>query len=162
MFNIYERTFGNNVVKVTAINKANHAYSISNLYTSLPQGDYKDVLNYLLDGNNLSVKQNGVVESFQLQPKAVAVWKFLKPTKEALIGHVGPMKGQPGNTIYISGEGFGKQKGSVIVGSKSAEILNWSNTNIKIKIPEIDSGVYDILLKTAHGHKVTLIKTLRF
>lgn len=154
---IYERTFGNKVV-VTAINKANHAYSISNLYTSLPQGDYKDVLNYLLDGNNLSVKQNGVVESFQLQPKAVAVWEFSKPTKEALIGHVGRMKGQPGNTIYISGEGFGKQKGSVIVGSKSAEILNWSNTNIKIKIPEIDSGVYDILLKTAHGSQSNVYK----
>nr|AEL33336.1 cyclodextrin glucanotransferase precursor [Bacillus sp. 20RF] len=146
---IYERKFGNNIV-LTAVNSGNTSYSISNLNTSLPQGQYTDELHQLLDGNTITVNQNGSVNSFNLSPNGVSVWQFTEETTSPLIGHVGPMMGKAGNTITINGEGFGDNEGNVLFNSSSSEVISWSNSKIEIKVPNVTAGHYDITVVSAN------------
>lgn len=145
---IYERKFGNNIV-VTAVNRGDTNYTINNLNTSLPQGQYTDELNHLLNGNTITVNQNGSVNSFNLDPRGVSVWQFTEDTTSPLIGHVGPMMGKSGNTITINGEGFGSNEGTVLFNSSSAEVISWSNSKIEIKVPDVPAGQYDITVVSA-------------
>lgn len=144
---IYERKFGSNVV-MTAVNRGHSNYSINNLNTNLPEGNYKDELNFILDGNIIKVGADGSVDSFSINPRSVSVWQYTEESNSPLIGHVGPMVGKAGNTVTINGEGFGTAEGVVQFGSSTAEILSWSDTEIEILLPNIDSGKYDITVKT--------------
>lgn len=148
---IYERKFGNNVV-VTAVNRGHESYNITNLNTSLPEGGYNDELNTLLDGNNITVSSNGSVDSFNLSPRAVSVWQYTESSTTPLIGHVGPMVGKAGNTVTINGEGFGAEEGTVQLGSSTVEIQSWSDTEIKILLPNINPGKHDITVYTANNN----------
>ncbi|MFD2924741.1 alpha-amylase family glycosyl hydrolase [Halobacillus naozhouensis] len=147
---IYERQFGNNIV-LTAVNSGTSPQNITNLSTALPGGTYRDELNHILDGNSISVTQDGSVESFQLSPKGVAVWQFNGPSTTPMIGHVGPMTGKAGNPITISGEGFGSSEGTVQFGSTNASILSWSETEIQVRVPDVTAGKYDITVSNAKG-----------
>ncbi|MFS0786683.1 alpha-amylase family glycosyl hydrolase [Shouchella sp. 1P09AA] len=149
---IYERTFGNHVV-LTAVNSSSKSYSINSLNTSLPQGNYADELQQRLDGHAISVQANGSVNAFQLRPNSVSVWQVTKPQSSPLIGHVGPMMGKAGNTITISGEGFGDKKGSVLFGSSPSEVVSWSNTKIEAKIPNVTAGHFDLSVVSATNVK---------
>lgn len=149
---IYERTFGNSVV-VTAVNRGYTSHTISNLNTSLPRGNYEDELNFLLDGNTISVSTNGSVDSFTLAPRAVSVWQYQEDSSSPLIGHVGPMMGKAGNIVTITGEGFGDAEGIVKLGHTAAEIQFWSDTKIKIILPDINPGKYEITVYNANNHK---------
>lgn len=147
---IYERKFGDSVV-VTAINKGTSDYPISNLFTTLPAGQYQDVMNNILDGNEISVNSTGAVNTFTLSAKSAAVWEYTKEETKPLIGHVGPMEGSPGNLITVNGEGFGSETGKLKIGTANVLIESWSNEEIKFKVPDIASGNYDISLNTADG-----------
>nr|O30565.1 RecName: Full=Cyclomaltodextrin glucanotransferase; AltName: Full=Cyclodextrin-glycosyltransferase; Short=CGTase; Flags: Precursor [Brevibacillus brevis]AAB65420.1 cyclodextrin glycosyltransferase [Brevibacillus brevis] len=149
---IYERKFGNSIV-LTAVNSSNRNQTISNLNTSLPQGNYTDELQQLLDGNTITVNANGSANSPQLQANSVAVWQVTKESTSPLIGHVGPMIGKTGNTVTVSGEGFGDKKGSVLFGSTSAEIVSWSNTEIQVKVPNVTAGHYNLSVVNATNTK---------
>ncbi|UTR08279.1 alpha-amylase family glycosyl hydrolase [Alkalihalobacillus sp. LMS6] len=149
---IYERTFGNHVV-LTAVNSSSKNYSINSLNTSLPQGNYADELQQRLDGHSISVQANGSVNAFQLRPNSVSVWQVTKPISSPLIGHVGPMMGKSGNTVTISGEGFGDKKGSVLFGSSSSEVVSWSNTKIEVKVPNVTAGYVDLSVVSATNKK---------
>ncbi len=146
---IYERQFGNNIV-LTAVNSGDSPQNITNLKTSLPEGTYSDELDQILDGNAISVNQDGAVDSFQLSPKSVAVWQFKDPSATPIIGHVGPMTGKARNTITVSGEGFGSSEGSVQFGSTNADILSWSDTEIKVSVPDVTAGKYPITVTSAN------------
>ncbi len=149
---IYERTFGNSIV-LTAVNSSNSNQTITNLNTSLPQGNYTDELQQRLDGNTITVNANGAVNSFQLRANSVAVWQVSNPSTSPLIGQVGPMMGKAGNTITVSGEGFGDERGSVLFDSTSSEIISWSNTKISVKVPNVAGGYYDLSVVTAANIK---------
>lgn len=144
---IFERKFGNNVV-VTAINSGNTSYPITNLQTSLPSGTYSDVLDSLLNGSDIHVNQNGSVTTFELQPNEVAVWEYTSSTGNVEVGHVGPMVGQPGNEITISGQNFGTSEGIVLFGDNQATIKSWNDTDIVVNVPGVEAGYYDIKIIT--------------
>ncbi|MBN6206154.1 IPT/TIG domain-containing protein [Ralstonia pickettii] len=149
---IYERKFGNNVV-VTAVNRGQSSYNITNLRASLPEGSYNDVLNSLLDGNNITVNSNGLVESFTLNPRAVSVWEYTEESASPIIGHVGPMLGKAGNAITITGEGFGTEAGTVQLGSSVAKIQYWSNTKIEIIVPDVSPGKHGVTVIGANSNE---------
>ena len=145
---IYERKFGNSVV-LTAVNSSDRSYTINNLNTSLPQGQYPDELQQLLDGNNITVNANGSVNSFQLNANGVSVWQVTEENTSPQIGHVGPMMGKAGNTVTITGEGFGDDEGAVLFDSSSSEVISWSDTKIEINVPNVTAGHYDITVVSA-------------
>ncbi|WP_353625605.1 alpha-amylase family glycosyl hydrolase [Bacillus sp. JCM 19041] len=82
---IYERKFGNSVV-LTAVNSSDRSYTINNLNTSLPQGQYPDELQQLLAGDTITVNANGSVNSFQLSANGVSVWQVTEENTSPLIG----------------------------------------------------------------------------
>ncbi|WP_231514823.1 alpha-amylase family glycosyl hydrolase [Oceanobacillus salinisoli] len=143
---IYEREFGDNVV-VTAINRGHSNYSITNLSTSLPAGIYEDELDSILSGNNITVNTDGFVDSFTLNARGVAIWQYSKKSTTPIIGHVGPMDGIAENTITINGEGFGGIKGTVQFNSANAAVQSRSDTEIKVEVPSVPAGKYDITVK---------------
>lgn len=145
---IYERKFGNSAV-LTAVNSSDRSYTINNLNTSLPQGQYPDELQQLLDGNNITVNANGSVNSFQLNANGVSVWQVTEENTSPQIGHVGPMMGKAGNTVTITGEGFGDDEGAVLFDSSSSEVISWSDTKIEINVPNVTAGHYDITVVSA-------------
>lgn len=137
---IYERKFYNDVALV-AINKSTTAsYNITGLNTSLPAGTYGDVLTGLLDGGSITVTSgtggNNPVNSFTLGSNDAAVWSYLSSNLSTpQVGNISPTMGRSGNAVAITGRGFGTTTGSVSVGSTSATISYWSNTEVNFTVP---------------------------
>ncbi|WP_207717322.1 alpha-amylase family glycosyl hydrolase [Anaerosporobacter faecicola] len=148
---IYERQFGNNVV-VTAVNRnQSRSTSISGLNTNLPQGTYNDVLNGTLGGGSITVSRTGAVNTFTLGAGQSAVWQYTATSSSPLIGNVDPMMGIAGDTITITGRGFGSSAGSVKFGTNAATVLSWTDSLIKVAVPSIAAGKYPIKVTSAAG-----------
>jgi glycosidase len=151
---IYEREFDGNVV-LTAVNRnEGAACSVSGLRTDLPAGSYNDVMGGLLGGNSISVSSSGAVPAFTLGAGASAVWQYTKPQVSApQIGNVDPMIGIAGNTVTISGRGFGSTAGNVTFGMKQAQVRTWNDSCITVAVPSVTPGIYSIQVTTADGAK---------
>ncbi|MCR5677585.1 MAG: IPT/TIG domain-containing protein [Agathobacter sp.] len=148
---IYERTCGNDVV-VTAINRnENASYRINGLYTGLPAGSYGDKLDGIMGGETIQVSGSGAVSSFTLGGGECAVWTYTANSHAATIGNVDPGMGAPGNTIAISGRGFGNTAGTVTFGRTQAQVIDWSDSEIDVQIPSVAGGEYTITVNTAGG-----------
>ncbi|WP_353625589.1 carbohydrate-binding module family 20 domain-containing protein [Bacillus sp. JCM 19041] len=59
------------------------------------------------------------------------------------------MMGKAGNTVTITGEGFGDNEGTVLFDSSSSEVISWSDTKIEIIVPNVKAGHYDITVVSA-------------
>jgi glycosidase len=149
---IYERQFGNNVV-LTAVNRnQNSSTSITGLNTSLPQGTYSDVLQGTLGGGNITVSSTGAVNTFTLGAGQSAVWQYTADSSSTpIIGNVDPMMGIAGNTITITGRGFGSVQGSVSFGTNNAQVISWSDSEIQVVVPSVAAGKYPITVTSASG-----------
>ncbi len=141
---IYERAFGQHIVLVAINRSTTDNYNISGLVTSLPPSFYGDVLGGTLQGNGIAVDATGAVTPFQLSAGEVGVWHTTGDESSPNIGHVGPMLGRPGQAITIDGAGFGYSQGQVFIGSTPANITSWSDSQIKIDLPQVAAGKYDI------------------
>jgi glycosidase len=150
---IFERQFGNNVALV-AINRdlANGA-SISGLATNLPAATYTDVLAGIgMGGNSIVVGSGGAVNNFTLGAGAVAIWQVTPAITTPKMAHVGPAMAYPGKTITIDGRGFGTTAGSVTFGAtkvSGAGIVSWEDTQLKVVVPSVAPGRYDVSVTTA-------------
>jgi glycosidase len=129
---IYEREFFGSVVLVAMNKSETGAVPVSGLFTSLPAGDYADVLGGQLGGKRLTVTPGEVAA----HPEA---------------GSIGPHVGQAGVQITMAGDGFGSTPGSVLFGATAAPILSWSNTSVTFKAPEVKPGHYDVQLRANSG-----------
>lgn len=149
---IYERQFGDNVV-LTAINRnQNQSYNISGLYTDLKVGVYADELNGILNGNSISVSDGGAVSDFTLGAGASAVWEFSTSTSSSVnIGDIDPGMGISGNEVVITGEGFGITEGTVVFDTTEAAIVEWSDTCIRVIVPDVNAGEHTITVTDATG-----------
>lgn len=150
---IYERKFGSNVV-LTAVNKGSQNYHISGLYTSLPSGSYDSVLSFLTRNTKINVDGQGKAADFWLKANEVNVWEFQSHDNEVEIGDVDPSIGITGNVLTISGTGFGNQVGQVLFDDKSAEIIEWNDEVIKLKVAQTTPGLHDVIVKTNAGKTV--------
>ena len=149
---IYERQFGDNVV-VTAVNRSQDTgYTIANLNTNLPKGIYTDVMSGILGGDKITVSPDGSVDTFVLGAGQSAVWQYNATNYDKpLIGNVDPMMGIAGNPVTITGRGFGKTQGKVKFDIENAKIVSWTDTQIKIVIPDVNAGKYDITVAKNNG-----------
>ncbi|XMB29067.1 alpha-amylase family glycosyl hydrolase [Paenibacillus sp. BR2-3] len=149
---IYERKFGNNVGLVAINRNTSTEYNISGLVTALPGGTYSDVVTGLLNGNSISVSSTGAVTNFNLGAGEVGVWQYTAAAIAPVVGHVGPMMGVAGKEITIDGRGFGATKGTVYFGATSVTgtgITAWEDSQIKVKIPAVAAGMYDVKIRTS-------------
>lgn len=148
---VYERTFGSSVV-LTAVNRNTaRGYDISGAGTSLPDGRYADVLSNLLGGGEITVG-NGNIGSYYLGAGQAAVWQYTATSEDnPEIGNVGPLMGIVGNKVTITGVGFGKTEGIVRFGATEAQVVSWSDGMIRVSIPEISAGYYNVEVVTASG-----------
>lgn len=148
---IYERQFGNDVV-LTAVNRnENVSYDISGLFTDLPAGTYNDALDGILNGESINVSSTGAVTNFTLDGGECAVWTYSTQDQATNIGNVDPGMGVSGNTISISGRGFGETQGTVYFGKTAATVLDWSDSLIEVQIPNVSGGEYTIKVNSATG-----------
>lgn len=146
---IMERTFGNSTT-VVALNRSGTTYPITGLKTSLPEGTYADVLSGRHAGESISVGKSGDVTTFDLGPSEIGVWSFTDKSTAPVIGAVGNMVAKPGDTITIDGEGFGTATGTVTVLGKQATVSCWSESQIKVSVPEGVAGEGTVAV-TANG-----------
>lgn len=151
---VYERTFGNSVV-YTAVNRSSWAgYDITGALTNLPNGVYGDVLQNIC-GGNLTVS-NGRIGNYYLGAGQCAVWEYTAANENAPeIGNIDPLMGVKDNIVTITGRGFGSEIGSVNFGVTEAEIVSWSNSCIKLKVPNVVAGYYGIEVVTNSGLSVS-------
>lgn len=148
---VYERTFGNSVVYVAVNRNTSAGYNITGALTSLPDGTYSDVLQNICGGGTLTVN-NGAIGSYYLGAGQCAVWQYTASSDGSpIIGNIDPLIGVTGNTVTISGRGFGNTVGSVKFGTTSATITSWSDSCIKFIIPSVSAGYYNIKVTTSSG-----------
>lgn len=151
---IFERKFGSSVALV-AVNKGSSSYHIDNLYSSLPSGNYKDQLDSLLSSGSISVNNDGVVNAFDLDGGEVGVWVYDGDTDTVTIRDIDPSVGIVGNEVTITGSGFGNNTGQVSFGSTVATVTSWSDSLIRVKIPTVSAGDYDITVTGSNGSEDT-------
>ena len=64
------------------------------------------------------------------------------------ITKVKPVNTRAGRILQISGNGFGKTMGKVLVGGAEINILSWKNSTIQTVFPVVmNPGVYDVIIK---------------
>ncbi|SDZ08913.1 Glycosidase [Evansella caseinilytica] len=149
---IYERSFNGDYLLVAINKNVNQAYTISGLLTEMPAQVYHDVLDSLLDGQSLAVKENGTVDSFLLGPGEVSVWQHISESGSApVIGQVGPPMGKPGDAVKISGSGFGSEPGTVYFRDTKIDVLTWDDETIVITLPETLGGKAQISVTNSDG-----------
>lgn len=150
---VYERVFGNSIV-MTAINRnQSSGYQLTGLKSSLPNGTYYDVLGNLLGGGNITVS-NGNVSEYYLGAGQVAVWQYTAASNSSpTIGNINPKMSKAGNTVSISGRGFGNNNGTVMFGTKSAQVVSWSDSLIKVKVPVGVTGDVAVTVAKSNGIK---------
>lgn len=147
---IFERVFGDSVV-MTAINRnQSSGYQLENLMSGLPNGTYYDVLENLLGGGNITVT-NGSVSEYYLGAGQCAVWQYTANEVYPIIGNINPKMSKPGNTVTITGRGFGNSTGSVTFGTANAQIVSWSDSMIKAVVPGGVSGEVAVVVTNAGG-----------
>ncbi len=140
---VYERKFGDSVALV-AINRSTTAgYNLTGLASSLPNGNYADVLDNRLNGESINVS-NGAVTPIFLAPGEAGVWHHVGSNASPNIGHIGPMVGKTGEVVTIDGRGFGTVPGQVNFGAQAANVVSWEDSQIKVNIPNTTPGSYDI------------------
>lgn len=149
---IYERQFGSNVV-LTAVNRnQSTGYSITGLNANLPAGTYSDVLQGVLGGGNITASSSGAVSSFTLGAGQSAVWQYTAGSAASpTIGNIDPMMGKAGNTVTITGRGFGSVAGQVKFGTASAQIVSWGDSRIAVTVPNAAAGKYGVTVTTSSG-----------
>lgn len=172
---IFERRFERSVVLVAVSRAFALPVDVSDVVTALPPGSYRDVLGGLLDGGSIEVAADGRIAPFSLAAGEVAVWEFSRapfkrrfgpvvtrsgaamPARSGIastpaIGHVGPMTMRTGSTITLDGEGFGSSPGAVLFGTTPGPIMQWADRRIRVQVPELAGGLYDIAVRTATNH----------
>ncbi|QCT01443.1 Cyclomaltodextrin glucanotransferase [Paenibacillus algicola] len=149
---VYERKFGSSTAVIAINRNLNTSASISGMITSLPAGTYSDALGGLLGGGSMTAGGSGTVNAFTLAAGAVAVWEKTSAQSTPVVGHVGPMMAKAGTTITIDGRGFGAAKGTVYFGTTAvtgSAITSWEDTQIKVKIPAVTPGKYNVRIGNA-------------
>lgn len=148
---VYERVFGNNKV-LTAVNRnQSTGYQLTNLTTGLPNGTYSDVLQNMLGGGNITVS-SGAVSPYFLGAGQCAVWQYTAESESApVIGNINPKMSKPGNTVNITGSGFGSVAGNVKFGVTAASIVSWTDGLIKVKVPTVAGGRYNVTVTNSSG-----------
>ncbi len=147
---VYERSFGNSTVLVAVNKSSSQGYNIGGAYTSLPDGQYADVLCNLLGGGTLTVA-DGAVGTYYLQAGQAAVWQYSTTDAAPVIGNIDPLVGVAGNVVTITGTGFGGSTGTVRFGTNAAQVVSWSDSLIQVQVPVVTAGYYDITATTSSG-----------
>ncbi len=135
---VYERQFYDDVVVVAVNRQPDQTYNVPSIYTSLPIGNYDDVLEGELYGGGTSVTStsNGnSINSIQLSGGEVCVWSYdASVSSTPMIGDIVSNTGSVGNTVYILGEGL---DGSVTVkfNNTVATVVSASSNMIETQVP---------------------------
>lgn len=140
---VYERKFGDSVALVAINRSTSVGYDLTGLTTTLPNGNYTDVLNGALNGENISVSGGAVTPIF-LAAGEVGVWQYAGANSTPKIGHVGPMMAKAGKVVTIDGRGFGNVSDQVKFGNQVATVISWEDSQIKVNVPTIAAAKYDI------------------
>lgn len=127
-------------------------YNITNLITNLPAGTYQDALGGIKNGSPITVDSSGSVPQYYLGAGVCAVWEYTADDEDGpIVGSVDPLMGITGNTVTITGRGFGNTPGTVKFDSSSATVVEWSDTLIKVTVPNVTAGRYTITVTDSQG-----------
>ncbi|WP_330218239.1 alpha-amylase family glycosyl hydrolase [Streptococcus sp. X13SY08] len=148
---VFERKFGDHVALIALNKNQSRSYQVTNAQTAMPAGTHADKLGGLLGGSDLVVTQSGSVQDFELAPGKVTVWTYEGKGQELGLADVDTSMGLPGNTVTLSGQGFGTETGTVYFNDKAAEVLEWDQTLVKVRVPELAAGSYSVSLTTSAG-----------
>lgn len=65
------------------------------------------------------------------------------PVLERLV----PESGAPGDIVTLHGSHFGPGPGQVLVGSAGATVESWGDGEIRVRIPNVTEGTYDVVVR---------------
>lgn len=138
---IYERKFYDDVILVAINRQPDKAYTIDNVETLLPEGEYVDFLGGMLNGENISVYAStgiNTTASITLDGGEVGVWQYDAAASAPEIGNVVSTMGRAGNRVYIYGDGL---DGNISVKFGETEATVESNTANEIVTYVPDNAV---------------------
>lgn len=148
---IYERQFYDDIVLVAVNRQPDRSYTINNIETLLPAGEYTDYLSGMLNGESIIVNAaTGInsISSITLEGGEVGIWQYDSTANVPRIGNVISTMGRAGNRVYIYGDGF---DGDVIVKFGNIAATVESNTVNRI-IAYVPTGA------TAGYNEITVTK----
>lgn len=112
-------------------------------------GEYID----LIDQQKLIVKNH--CATIKINPNKMFIWQELKQPTMPVIGNIEPKITLPGDIVCIVGSGFKEKQGEVKISETQCEILNWSDTSIWIKCPNISAKKHLIKISDINNNVVT-------
>lgn len=132
---IYQRKFFDDTVVVAVNRQPDKTYTLSNISTNLPDGNYSDYLNSMLQGSDTTVL-NGKIGSLTLSGGETDVWTYQPSTTGVPhIGDIMSTQGRKGTKVYISGNNFGTSS-VVKFGKSQAQVVSQSSNQIEAIVPQ--------------------------
>lgn len=141
---IYQRKFFDDTVVVAVNRQPDKTYTLSNISTNLPDGNYSDYLNSMLQGSDTTVL-NGKIGSLTLSGGETDVWTYQPSTTSVPhIGDIMSTQGRKGTKVYISGNNF--ETSSVVkFGKSQAQVVSQSSNQIEAIVPQsAEAGYNDV------------------
>lgn len=157
---VYERQFYDELVVVAVNRQPDKSYTVSNIKTSLPSGNYSDTLGGILYGDSVNVSTSNVISSINLQGGEVDIWSYdtgNDSTSSPRIGDVINTMGRAGQKVYISGQGLG---GSPVVsfGTVQATVISATDTELVAVVPSGATAGMNNVTVTNNGVKSNVFK----
>lgn len=136
---VFERQFYDDVVLVAVNRQPDQSYTLGEIETNLPAGNYGDYLGGLLYGFDTVVTAGEGINhtsSFTIPGGGVCVWEYKAPTPNTpQIGNVMSTMGRAGNQVYIYGDGLDGNV-SVKFGDVEAVVESNSANQIVTRVPD--------------------------
>lgn len=136
---VFERQFYDDVVLVAVNRQPDQSYTIGEIETNLPAGNYGDYLGGLLYGFDTVVTAGEGINhtsSFTIPGGGVCVWEYkASDPSTPQIGNVMSTMGRAGNQVYIYGDGLDGNV-SVKFGDVEAVVESNSANQIVTRVPD--------------------------
>lgn len=132
---VFERKFYDDVILVAINRQPDKEFNISNVYTSLADGEYTDYLNGLLFGEGVNVSGNKI-NNISLAGGEVSIWEQKsKEFNTPRIGDIVSTVGRVGGKVHIYGGNL-QDVNKVKFGDVESVILSKNANEIVTKVPE--------------------------
>jgi len=125
---------------IIAVNRSPYnSYSVPDLATNLPDGNYTDVLGGDLGGSGVSVV-SGNISSFELTQQEVNVWNYNPNLGSApKIGDMQAVMGHVGNEVTLFGTGLDGGL-DVLFGATTATVIANDYNSVTVATPSVSAG----------------------
>lgn len=155
---VFERNYRRDTALVL-LNLEQTVQEICGIRTSLPEGEYSNLLGNVFEEGGIGVDAEGLLSDAELAARSAYVYAYESEQDEPIAAHFYPKAVIPGSELVIQGRQLGEE-GRLTVGGRLSSVIFWNSDKIVALIPTLPAGCHRIAGTTSAGAEFHLRETL--